>query len=389
MAEGVQMQQRRDIEANWATSNYVLAAGEIGVALDTGIMKVGDGSNGWIDLDPLFANEYLSTLGTAANANLLDGMSSESFVQDTDLSTSPTPNSVPQRLSDGRIKAATAVDSDDVVPYDQTLLEITNSLPVGRRVTGSRLVTETFTVASSDIGKRISVNNSSTTNLVACNLPTNAADPIPAGSWVDIYCTGNGMVKIVPGGADVVRGSVYIYPLYDMVRLYRTSTLEWLSIPMGTRNSRNYPKATMIHSNAVNYVAGQHHGIQYISIDAATTLNPNSEFFTIPGTGLSTARRLIVNLTGEYEVQVNFRGSQNAAAMTTRIAKMVGDNSPGTTLAGTSGGPEQNVYWRGRITAGESIGATHYSETGTDQGQVDSTANAGGRNYFQIVRIGD
>jgi len=43
----VQIQLRRDLAANWTAENPVLAEGEIGFELDTGEIKVGDGSTAW------------------------------------------------------------------------------------------------------------------------------------------------------------------------------------------------------------------------------------------------------------------------------------------------------------------------------------------------------
>lgn len=44
------MQQRRGTAAEWSTANPVLAAGEIGVEIDTKILKVGDGTTSWNNL---------------------------------------------------------------------------------------------------------------------------------------------------------------------------------------------------------------------------------------------------------------------------------------------------------------------------------------------------
>jgi hypothetical protein len=44
------IQLRRDTAANWTATNPVLAQGEAGYELDTGKLKIGDGSNAWDDL---------------------------------------------------------------------------------------------------------------------------------------------------------------------------------------------------------------------------------------------------------------------------------------------------------------------------------------------------
>jgi hypothetical protein len=43
----VQIQLRNDTAANWQSANPLLAQGEIGVELDTGRMKIGNGIDNW------------------------------------------------------------------------------------------------------------------------------------------------------------------------------------------------------------------------------------------------------------------------------------------------------------------------------------------------------
>lgn len=92
MAEGTRMQQRRATEAVWNTSDYVLAPGELGVTTDTGIIKIGNGTSPWSELEIAFDSEYLPILGKAADSELLDGVSADFFIKEADTSTSPTPD---------------------------------------------------------------------------------------------------------------------------------------------------------------------------------------------------------------------------------------------------------------------------------------------------------
>ena len=50
------VQQSYDSAQNWTTNNPVLLAGEIGVESDTGLMKIGNGTSNWIDLDYFAGN---------------------------------------------------------------------------------------------------------------------------------------------------------------------------------------------------------------------------------------------------------------------------------------------------------------------------------------------
>lgn len=52
----VQMQQRRDTAANWASANPTLLSGELGYESDTGKWKVGNGSTAWSSLAYSFSN---------------------------------------------------------------------------------------------------------------------------------------------------------------------------------------------------------------------------------------------------------------------------------------------------------------------------------------------
>lgn len=45
--------QRTDMKQNWEILNPVLLKGEIGVELDTMMMKIGDGVTNWMELSPI------------------------------------------------------------------------------------------------------------------------------------------------------------------------------------------------------------------------------------------------------------------------------------------------------------------------------------------------
>jgi len=47
---GIRIKIRRDTSSNWQTINPILAEGEIGYELDTGRLKIGNGSSHWSDL---------------------------------------------------------------------------------------------------------------------------------------------------------------------------------------------------------------------------------------------------------------------------------------------------------------------------------------------------
>ncbi|HZJ99787.1 MAG TPA: hypothetical protein VFC79_07260 [Tissierellaceae bacterium] len=67
------IQLRRDTEANWDTNNPVLASGEIGIATDQDLFKIGNGIDAWNSL------KYASApMGTSATEGLSIGKDTSS-----------------------------------------------------------------------------------------------------------------------------------------------------------------------------------------------------------------------------------------------------------------------------------------------------------------------
>lgn len=52
-ANAKRMQQRRGTSSEWASLDPVLLAGELGIATDTGVVKVGDGEKKWSELEAM------------------------------------------------------------------------------------------------------------------------------------------------------------------------------------------------------------------------------------------------------------------------------------------------------------------------------------------------
>lgn len=216
MAVGTRMQQRRGLASEWSTSNYVLSDGEFGVTTDTGIIKVGDGVNGWNALDPAFDSHYLPILGKAADSQLLDGIDSTGFLQVGDATTAATADKVVKRLSDGRAKVAAGTATDDAVNLSQLT---SKSI--------SRTVTSAFTLALTDIGKMIVANSSAYATTIVCTIPTNASVAIPVGSVTQILANDKGPVTLTPAGGVTVNGSVPIYGGGSSAKLVKTATDTW------------------------------------------------------------------------------------------------------------------------------------------------------------------
>ena len=390
MAEGTRMQQRRATEAVWTTSDYVLAAGELGVTTDTGIIKVGNGATPWSDLDPAFDSHYLPILGKAADSELLDGVSADFFAKYADFSTTPEADSFVQRLANGRIKGATATDADDLTTLAQQGTAIASGVADGvvtaRQQSVIRTVTGATTLATSDVGGVVIVNNSSITTQVIITIPTNITAAIPVGSFIDICTSNNGGAKIIPlDGTVTLSGSIYVFPNFTVIRALKTGTNTWMLMPHGSPNKVQLPRIRATKTSASTYTNGGYTNTPYDGIDATTTYNPDNEWFSFSGAGLTTGRRIIVNQTAEYEIICCYAGTW-AGATITRISKFTADNVSGDVLAMTAATQFFNLKWRGVLSAGESVGVNHGVFGGTnDTDQVNSAATP---NDFKIFLVG-
>lgn len=78
---GTAVQHRRGTAAQWAAANPVLPDGELGYEKDTGIVKVGNGTTTWNQLQPILVSQFLPVAGKAADSERLDGLDSTAFAQ--------------------------------------------------------------------------------------------------------------------------------------------------------------------------------------------------------------------------------------------------------------------------------------------------------------------
>jgi len=387
MAVGTRMQQRRATAAEWDTSNYVLAAGEIGVTLDTGIIKIGDGVNGWTALEPAFDSQYLPILGKAADSELLDGVSADFFVKFADTDVLPTNNTFVKRTADGGIKGTDATEATELT----SLQQVTSLLASNKQEAIVRTVTADTTAALTDIGKMIFVDNASTTAQIKVNIRKNATDAFPIGSWFDV-CASNaaGGAKIIPLAADAgvvgLYGKINVMPGCGVIRMLKIGTDQWMGIEIssGIKKPRIKVRVT---------AAGQSFAtaafVQFDQIVTAEGYNPDDEWFSIPGTGLSTARRIICNKDGEYTFNANF-SFNGTSLMWGSIWRMTADNS---STGGESKGvqhlqPTGSVTFTRRVAAGQSFGARVTGGSG-NTGRADLEYSSGDPVSFIITRIGD
>jgi len=76
----IRIQIRRDTAANWQANNPILAEGELGIELDTTLMKVGDGVTAWNDLGYINEGDMFTSIydknknGIVDNAEKVNNM---------------------------------------------------------------------------------------------------------------------------------------------------------------------------------------------------------------------------------------------------------------------------------------------------------------------------
>jgi len=380
MAVGTRMQQRRGLESEWVASNYILAAGEIGLTLDTGIAKFGDGVNGWNSLPIAFENLYLPILGKASDSELLDGVGIESLVKFADTDVNPTADSFVKRTGTGRIKASAGAASDDVATFGQ--------LDVSRYMLTSRTLTGAGTLALTDSFSSVYVNNASNTTHIQVTIPPNVDVAFPVGTVIHIVAWNIGGAKLIAGAGVTLNGSPYVMPKYGAVRLVKVATNTWDSFSLNT--GKILPSFKIRRTVAGDSYASAYAFVPYDTVDTSETYNPDNEWFSIPGTGMATARRIIINKDGYYAINVNFATNGAGGVTFCQARTLTADNSfTGSTIMGVQPCTAVCSFTvEKRLTAGQSVGVANGFASG-NQGKADGEASGGDPHNLKIVRLSD
>lgn len=387
MAEGTRMLQRRGLAAEWDLSEYVLSAGEIGVAVDTGGFKVGDGVNIWSELPNPYDSAYLPLAGTAANSALLGGISASGFLQTGDGDVDGNPNTIALRTAEGKLKAAAATTGTEVINWSQMVQQLLdNKKEIFIRTLADATTDITLQVA--DVNGMMLVTNNSSTTVRNVIVPTNATVAVPVGAWIDVCNQGSGLLKITTAGGVILRGSQNIFSFSSVVRLLKTATDEWIAIALSNPRQGRLPKIRIYRSIGTNYLASTYQAVPFDQIDTAQTFNPSNEYFSIDPVGMIASRRVIINKTGEYQCVANF-SKDGGGVSYIKVCKMTGNNVQGAHLSNGNGVLILNTSWTGRVTAGESLGVAVYQQGATFNDNPDSATAGGNRNDFTITKIGD
>jgi hypothetical protein len=119
MAVQTVIKKRRDTAANWISVNPVLAAGEEGFETDSGLSKVGNGTDAWVDLDynsiavvkEKVKNSTGSTIAKGAVVYISGANGDNALISladaDTELTSSKTLGFVSAAIADGAIGTVT------------------------------------------------------------------------------------------------------------------------------------------------------------------------------------------------------------------------------------------------------------------------------------------
>lgn len=385
MAVGTRMQQRRATAAVWNASGYVLAAGELGVATDAGIIKIGDGVNVWSAIDPAFDGLYLPILGEAANSALLGGISAASFVKVSDTDVNATANTYAKRTADGGLNVTDANTATEATSFQQMNAAIAAAKPLQV----SQTVTAAVTLALTDANSIVFVNQASLTAQVQVTVPPNATVAFPIGTVIQVTARGLGGAKIIAGAGVTINGATNAMPDWGTVRLVKFSTNTWFGITLNA--GKRLPKIRATHTSSLSFATGGagFTCIPYQTLDTTVDFyNPDNEWFSVPGSGLATARRIIVNKDGEYLINANIIPANGQAASQMMIGKLINDNTltGATYLSNGAVTAVGHLSARVRLAAGETVGAA-YSPASTNTSQVDGTN--GWRADFSITRLSD
>lgn len=351
MAVGTRMLQRRATAAEWNTSNYVLAAGELGVTTDTGIIKIGDGVNGWSELPNAFDSEYLPILGKASDSNLLDGMDSSLFAKTENV---PSNEDLDAQVATINTSILAAID--------------TARLTIHNRVVNNA----NFTLAASDQGKLIIAINSSYTPDLTCTIPDNATLALPVGFVVTIASIDKGAVKLTPAGATFLRGNAMIYGGVSVIQLVKTATNDWLVL-----NRINSPNPA-VRRYVTDATAMSDAGFTILPLAGVDTSfdTPSKAYDTLGDQWVSgTPDRLICRRDGYYDLigRVHITGSNTGRIYCMIDVNGVYQNVGQSSQAGTSAPIGAGISAKLPLKVNDYVRLIGFQNTGTGRASSSST----------------
>lgn len=323
----LQLQIRRDTAANWTSVNPTLAQGELGYELDTGKVKVGDGSTAWASLSYRFGgvtdHTLLSNIGTNTHAQIDSHISSASNPHlvtkaQVGLGNADNTSDVNKPVSTAQALADTAVQNFAIQRANHTGTQTASTISDFSEAVDDRV--GALIVAGSGIS-------------VTYNDPLNTLTIAASGSSFT-----------AEDAQDAVGNILTDSPSIDFTYNDAGNTITAAVIPGGVD-----------HNSLSNYVANNHIDHSAVSISAGTGLN---------GGGDLTASRTIsmpnVGTAGTYgsatQVPVITTDAQGRTSSVTNTSIQIAQSQV-TNLTTALAGKESTItagttaqYWRGDKT---------------------------------------
>lgn len=169
------IQIRRDTAANWTANNPILAEGELGIELDTGLLKVGNNGARWQD------SPYIQTAGPtgATGATGEPGLNGLNGLNGID-----------------GLDGINGIDGAPGMPGEPGPPGAPGSYATAQTIVLN--VSYDFAITPADAGKLFVISP----GLRTIYIPSNVTDSIPVGSRFEFYQKGSGFISfstVAPG----------------------------------------------------------------------------------------------------------------------------------------------------------------------------------------------
>lgn len=227
----VRIQFRRGLASQWSSSNPILASGELGYSTDDQVIKIGDGSKTWSQLNAFAAGD-ISVI--KASSGLTFGPETTGY----GTSSAGTTSSVELQIATGGVTtshlANSLVTTEKIANSAVTTAKIadanvtTGKLDVIQVTTVEK--TASATLALTDGGKVVEMNVASSNNLT---IPPNSSVAFPTGTQILVLQTGAGQTTLVAGSGVTVNSknsNLKLTARYSGVTLIKRATDTWIAV---------------------------------------------------------------------------------------------------------------------------------------------------------------
>jgi hypothetical protein len=199
----IKVQFRRGLASEWVSSNPVLDEGELGLETDTGLFKIGNGSDTYTSLD------YGGLSGADGVADAVSPLVYDSGSKEISIASGASGQILVYNSSVG----AWQIVSPPFAPLYFGENAVFGVSPI------------TYTLALTDIAQVVGINNPSSTTV---SVPLNSSVPFPLGTIINIYRVTAGPVTISGVSGVTVRNAGSIASQFGEVSLRKRATDEWV-----------------------------------------------------------------------------------------------------------------------------------------------------------------